>query len=64
MVYSVAWGKLIHEKNQKQRNILQSLFFAYLLRKNAFYAVGEDAEPCLAHSPTALNELNLAVAPL
>jgi hypothetical protein len=40
------------------------LIFAYLLRKNAFYSVGEDAEPCLAHSPTALNELNLAVAPL
>jgi hypothetical protein len=38
--------------------------FAYLLRKNAFCAVGEDAEPCLAHSPTAFNELNLAVAPL
>ena len=26
-------------------------------------AVGEEAQPCLAHSPTALNELNLAVAP-
>ena len=27
------------------------------------YVVAEDAQPCLAHSPTALNELNLAVAP-
>ncbi len=36
--------------------------FALLLRKNAFCAVGEDAQPYLAHSPTALNELNLAVA--
>jgi hypothetical protein len=29
---------------------------------SAFCAVGEDAQPCLAHSPTALNEMNLAVA--
>jgi len=35
----------------------------FCLEKNAFCAVGEDAQPCLAHSPTALNEINLAVAP-
>ena len=38
--------------------------FCLSLKKKAFCAVGEDAEPCLAHSPTAFNELNLAVAPL
>ncbi len=46
-----------------ERKIFQCLFFAQLLRKKSFYAVGEDAQPCLAYSPTALNELNLAVAP-
>jgi hypothetical protein len=33
-----------------------------LALKNAFCAVGEKAQSCLAHSPTALNELNIAVA--
>ncbi len=37
--------------------------FCLALKKNSFCAVGEGAQPCLAHSPTALNELNLAVAP-
>jgi hypothetical protein len=37
--------------------------FCLALKKNAFCAVGEDAQPCLAHSLTALNELHLAVAP-
>jgi hypothetical protein len=46
-----------------ERKILQSLFFAWLLRKKSFCAVGEDAQPCLTYSPAALNELNLAVAP-
>ncbi len=37
--------------------------FCLAVKKNAFCAVGEDAQPCLAHPPTALNEINLAVAP-
>ncbi len=37
--------------------------FCVALKKNAFCAVGEDAQPCLAHSHTALYEINLAVAP-
>jgi hypothetical protein len=41
-----------------------TLFIFFLaLKKKSFCAVGEDAQPCLAYSPTALNELNLAVAP-
>ena len=28
------------------------------------HIVGEDAQPCLAHSPMALNDLNLVFAPL
>jgi hypothetical protein len=35
------------------------LIFWPISRKNAFCVVGEDSEPCLAHSPMALNELNL-----
>jgi hypothetical protein len=37
--------------------------FCVALKKKAFCAVGEDAQPCLAHSPTALTEINLTVAP-
>jgi hypothetical protein len=37
--------------------------FCLALKKKIICAVGEDAPPCLAYSPTALNELNLAVAP-
>jgi hypothetical protein len=37
--------------------------FCLALKKKSFCAVGEYAQPCLAYSPTALNELNLAVAP-
>jgi nitrous oxidase accessory protein NosD len=37
--------------------------FRFALKKNAFCAV-EEAQPCLVQSSTALNVLNLALAPL
>jgi hypothetical protein len=37
--------------------------FIFCLALKKKFILGEDAQPCLAHSPSALNELNLAVAP-
>jgi hypothetical protein len=39
-----------------------SFNFKLSLRKNAFCVV-EGAQLCFAHAPTALNEINLAIAP-
>jgi hypothetical protein len=38
--------------------------FCLALKKKCILRSRKDAQPCLAHSAMALNELNLAIAPL